>query len=542
MKDLCKTVLELQDKGARPKDIAILVRTKNEGRIIANYILEKKRELPKDANYKLNLISSESLFLIGSPAINFIVNLMKIILDEQDEVAWVNIVYWRFYILKGDSENFEIQLEALRDVKQKANWIGLTGNQVAGYRSMPLNDLTEVLIRDFGLESIPGEHAFLTALQNIVLEYGANQNNDLFAFLQWWEEEGKTKSIKPSEQQDAIRIQTIHQSKGLEFRYVIIPYCSWELDHMPNREILWCKSENKILSKIPCFPVKYSKRLAETEFALQYYDELSMAYLDNLNLLYVALTRAETGLFIFAPKMKEKGTVNNVGLAMNQLFNALISGNGEMEDSEHCLSINDLKKSQPDILEIGDILDLSEDFNQATGYSLTHLSRSNWRKRITVRHQADFLLADDSVRPFEKVNYGILVHDVLADIIYREGAEEYLQGEVVAGKLPAELIKNILDFLNEIWRNEQIADWFSPNWTIKTEVPVLPESGQVSRMDRVMISGKKAILVDYKTGHPKPRDNEQVGEYMNILTKMGYENIDGYLLYLPTAELVKVEI
>ena len=535
------TIIELQDRGAQAKDIAILVRSKYDGRKVANHLLERKRGLPPGSPYQLDIISSESLFLSGSPSINFVIHLMKIILNEQDEVAWTNVVFWQQYLQYGHLQDFESKLESLTKEGDRTDWVGLSSEKMIQYRTLPVNDLLEVLIRDYELELLQGEKTFLTALRNAALDYGMDHNNDLFSFLEWWEEDGKTRSIKPSEEQNAIRIQTIHQSKGLEFKYVIIPYCSWELDHKANKEILWCRTEDKSLSQIPYYPVKYSKKLAETYFASQYCDEMSMAFLDSLNLLYVAQTRAESGLFIFAPSLKPKGSVNNVGLALHQLCCLLIENGLDSPDPENCLTLRHHWDGSSNTIEIGHLDNIEKPDVSPENYLPGELDRSDWRKRITIRQQADILLKDDTVRPFEKVNYGILIHEILSKIIYRQDADNILKREMMAGNLTEEHVEEVKQFLENIWKSEEIADWFSDRWTIKTEVPVLPESGQLSRLDRVMISGNMVVLVDYKTGQPKSRDHDQVVVYMDILRHMGYLETEGYLLYIPGGQLVKVK-
>ena len=85
-----------------------------------------------------------------------------------------------------------------------------------------------------------------------------------------------------------------------------------------------------------------------------------------------------------------------------------------------------------------------------------------------------------------------------------------------------------------------IDDWFSGNWKVKTEVPVLPKSGDLYRLDRVMLKRDSAVVIDYKTGFPTKTDKNQVYEYIQLLREMGYEHVDGYLLIIEKNELLKV--
>src|SRR5690606_16007016 len=147
------------------------------------------------------------------------------------------------------------------------------------------------------------------------------EKNDLGAFLEWWDVFGSKKSIQISGEVNAVQILTIHKSKGLQFPYVIIPFCMWSLDHeswkAPN---LWVKSEEAPFNEAGYLPVKYAGCLADSFFDQEYRDERMRIYLDNLNLLYVAFTRAEKGLMVSAPSPQvrhARGTVASL------LYNSL---------------------------------------------------------------------------------------------------------------------------------------------------------------------------------------------------------------------------
>ena len=114
--------------------------------------------------------------------------------------------------------------------------------------------------------------------------------------------EGIKKSISVPEQQDSMKVLTIHKSKGLEFGIVILPFLSWNLDHKVfHSNILWATPDHPPFNKLGIVPVRYKSELAETIFAEQYLEEKYSAYLDNINLLYVAFTRAVNAIIGFAP-------------------------------------------------------------------------------------------------------------------------------------------------------------------------------------------------------------------------------------------------
>jgi len=144
--------------------------------------------------------------------------------------------------------------------------------------------------------------AYLLAFQDHVLGFAGSKNGDLSSFLEWWKTEGIKKSVVLPENQKAIRVLTIHKSKGLEFRVVILPFLSWNLDHKSlYQPTLWVKPDSPPFNKLGMIPVKYKKDLSETIFADYYKEEKYSSYLDNLNLLYVSMTRAKDVIYGFAP-------------------------------------------------------------------------------------------------------------------------------------------------------------------------------------------------------------------------------------------------
>ncbi len=169
-------------------------------------------------------------------------------------------------------------------------------------RKLSLFELTETLIELFELGKVTGELPYLLAFQDLVLDFANRERNDLGAFLTWWQEIKQKKSIIAPAGAEALQLFTLHKAKGLQFKYVIVPFCSWGVDHdglkSPN---LWVKSSTSIFADIGYLPVKYSSSLKESLFAEEYNTEHERVYLDNLNLLYVAMTRAENGLIAFAP-------------------------------------------------------------------------------------------------------------------------------------------------------------------------------------------------------------------------------------------------
>ena len=168
------------------------------------------------------------------------------------------------------------------------------------FRQLPfysLFEITETLIGLFELGK-PGEIPFIESFQSLVLEFMGKERNDVAGFVEYWESVCEKRSIQMPENVEAIQVMSIHLSKGLQFKYVLIPFCHWELDH-PTMfgPMLWVEG----VESMGYMPIRYSSVMKDSLFNDQYVEEQQRTLFDNLNLLYVAFTRAELGLYVFAP-------------------------------------------------------------------------------------------------------------------------------------------------------------------------------------------------------------------------------------------------
>ncbi|MDR3308713.1 MAG: ATP-dependent helicase, partial [Tannerella sp.] len=166
-----------------------------------------------------------------------------------------------------------------------------------------LYELTESIVRLYENDFPENELVFIQAFIDIVAEQGSKDFTDIAHFLDWWTEEGARKErIKTPDTQNAIRIMSIHKSKGLGFKAVIIPFAEWKLE--PRDETLWCKPSRPPFSRMYITPVRYDKDLRNTIFAADYFHEKLLSYIDNLNVMYVAFTRAKEELIVMSPQPK----------------------------------------------------------------------------------------------------------------------------------------------------------------------------------------------------------------------------------------------
>jgi ATP-dependent exoDNAse (exonuclease V) beta subunit len=402
--------------------------------------------------------------------------------------------------------------------------------QKPALKKLPLIELTETLIAIFKLGIIQGELVYIQAFQDMVLEFNNRERNDLGAFLEWWEANKNKKSIQISGEVDAIQILTIHKSKGLQFKYVIIPFCSWPLDHeswqAPN---LWVTSGEAPFRNAGFLPVRYSRILEETFFAPYYAEEKTKTYLDNLNLLYVAFTRAEMGLVVTAPSIDVRGSKGTIaGLLHNSVQSdvSLIKNWREETHTWQCGDWGHLNGKKK---------------NDAPSLHLKEYLSSGWQNNLVIRKSGATYFADTVDEQLQKMTHGIHMHTVLSRIEYADERISILDEILLEGLITETERASLESQLDDLLSNPKIAQWFSRDWMVYTEVPILLPGGEENRIDRLLIKGKKAIVIDFKTGTRKKVDEKQVLLYMDILRKMNYADVEGYLLYVRENEIIEVK-
>jgi len=523
MKRLPELVEELQDKKIKLKDIAILVRKNEEGQRIATELLQYKNTQAKPG-YRYDVVSNESLRLDNAASVNLLLSALRYLHNPNDAIVRGQLA---FEVTK-DKALDKVFLEAgkfhMDDLLPKEFL-----KQTSWLNKLSVFELTEELVRMFSLGKEESELAYLQAFQDLVLEFSAMEKNDLATFLEWWENVKGKKSIQVAGNVDAINVLTIHKSKGLQFKYVIIPFLNWKLNHEIS-PLLWVQSDQPPFDKMGYLAVRYSSSLENTYFEEAYKTEFSKAFIDNLNLLYVSFTRAEEGLIAFAAKPNKKKNEWKPS-SVGDLVHECIEGNETL--------MPNFKENQ---LKIGDLelLNTTAPRNDYLPASLHHYASYDWRQKLVIKREgAEFFEAGISEKR-ASINYGILLHRLLAHIKYKSEAESVLNELHIKNEFTEAERVVLSGALKKMLDHEVVSSWFGKEWEVRNEVPVLIPGGRQSRIDRVMFGKKNTVIIDYKTGAKKDQDRKQVEGYAGLLTQMGYPNVQGYLLYLEELEVVEV--
>ena len=542
LQQMADAISELRSRGVPQKDIAILVRMNNQIPMIAHYFQEQMSEV--------TIVSDEAFRLEASVAVNLLVSALRLLTHPDDLLTKAAIVkHYHIDVLKEQIEDNELLLST-NDLNQLLPEGFLSQREVL--LTMPLYDLAERLHAIFGLEALNDQSAYVFAFYDQLASYVNENTADIDSFLAAWDEGICGKTIQ-SEETNGVRILSIHKSKGLEFDYVICPFCDWQLEKQSGN-ILWCQPTEEPFSDLPLAPVDYSRnQMMGTIYEKDYLHEHLQNTVDNLNLLYVAFTRACKGLYVFGKrgaKASRSGLIEDcLPLVAQEMPEAILSGiedeKGELQfslagdsrnSSNSRSSRNSGQRSENPFLQPA--APIAVDFRYMD-------SQVNFRQ--SNRSQA-FIEAEESDE-IERLNYiqtGSVLHQIFSMIRTTEDIEDALKQLQFEGVLYDERItpERITSMLRKRLQDPRVADWFSSHWTLFNECTILTmEDGQVKerRPDRVMTDGQQWVVVDFKFGSPKPEYNDQVQEYMQLIKTMQPEaEVDGYLWFVYSNKIEEV--
>lgn len=315
-------IVELRSDGFDWRDIAILCRKKKEASILANALQEEG----------FPLISDDALLLSHSRSLHFVVSFMKVLQNPDDKLARYEATYLFHHVIRREKP-LPADYKIIREICGEPGldtflgyflrWgISLTAFRM---RQLSVFELSETIMQSFGLFASSSEKEYLFRFLDVVHEFGTRKTNHLGGFLEYWETAKSKKSITIPEDADAIRITTVHKSKGLEYPVVLIPYANWDFAPNPTRDKIWVDLDSIPYDELSLTKANHSVKLSssmvsvvkdldDTLVAEQYQDEKARFLVETMNLLYVAFTRPIQRLYILAKK-GQKGSQSGTWLS-----------------------------------------------------------------------------------------------------------------------------------------------------------------------------------------------------------------------------------
>ncbi len=521
---LLQTIRDLEERGYKYREIAILVRGNEEARFYAQTLGQAEPQIP--------VVSSNSLLIGQSPKVQLLVHAMQYLNDPTDTLTRAYLLNdYYLYLHPEESLDHHERFQLALDHEQTLSALPTAFREQRSFLvKLPLYDLGEALLRIFGLVAL--YDGYLQRFLDVLLDFSKKQQPDLANFLQWWEEEGHQAAVIVPKGEEAVTIETIHKAKGLEFPAVLLPDISFGNSGSGDKW-LWETSSVTEYQALPYWPIKFKKSLADSFFSQAYEREEMLSTLDHLNVLYVACTRASDSLHIWAPNPLNKDRAVSQSKLNGQVYEVL---------RELAPSSFHGGRDQHEVLTWGFPPPEKQVGEAHQSGFLDHQPPSNsWRGKLNIRPKGSDMLKLYEGEVLERINQGILMHGIMARVHHIEdvpqAVEHFYQSGLVSSDEKVALKANVESLINQ----SGIQEWFTDHdWTVRNEQELLLPNGAAYRPDRVLTKGNQARVMDYKTGEPHASHAKQVREYKTLLERVGYRDIQGYLFYLENGKLEHV--
>lgn len=532
LEKLPQLVKDLQDRGYQLKDIAFLVRKNAQGVEIADYLMAYDRDHP-DSSYRFDVLSEESLFLDKSAAVKCLLALWQYLSNPSDRVALKTA--WYYYALLHEipfSHELFHKFKQVPELKSKDEELKARTNE---FLQLPLLELIEESIAFLGLMELRADLAYISGFKEAVFDFVKNNRADLVGFLDWWELNKRKRTVKIPEDHDAMRILTIHKSKGLQFKVVIMPFLDWKIVSSGlQAPVIWSpfEAENGLKTIVP---LTHGSTLKDSYFSKAYEDEVKLAYLDSLNMLYVGFTRAEEVVWGYSNFTNSKSSGVSQKSTGNVLFN-LFSSNFQISE----FSSNQRWDKEKLVFEAGEWAALKKGETQPSFVQKQlRWETQDWRSKLKTKTIAwDF--SENGLQARAQRKLGVIVHELLAASQTQEEAIRLLQQYTFEGRIDQETANDVTDQLKKLFEIPEFQSWFGGDYLTLAEQGILLPGGNQKRPDRVLISDQEVIVVDFKTGEKYSSHPKQVKEYMDLVHQLSQKPVKGFLCYLEPTEIIEV--
>ena len=500
---ICKAV----EAGFRYGDVAILVRVNREGGEIAKYLMEKG----------IPVVSDDSLKIASSVTVRRLVSLLAGIENPEDSVS--------------------CYLASSLGVEVPSKWNSLI-------------DLAENILRELARtdnEMFCREMLYIQSFMDLMQDYVSSEGNDLMGFLKKWAEDKS--DISSPKSSDSVRIMTVHKSKGLDFPYVIFPSLDgvsfYSFTEKWSRPDVEGTSLEGVADGI--YDVYLSNRSDDTLFADSFREEKLKQYVDNLNILYVAFTRASHAMTVISGTPFGKGNENSAP----GMFSSL-AGQGLLDGFEQEVSENGTVTYRKGNLNAPVHEDeVNENLMVSSFVSWPLNPEPSDDPEVTAGERGRLKFSSDSADFFAGSGEagiassnrirGVVLHEILSRVMLPEDLHASVRQSLLTGQLTDSEAEEVEDMLASSLSRVMDRGWFPDDRKkVLNETAIIDSDGKIYRPDRVICDGDRVIVVDFKFGVHDDRYIRQVRRYVDLWRRMGHAEVSGFLWYLPSGEIVEV--
>jgi len=500
--EVLSVINSLLEKEYPLSDICILVRDKKNGVLLADFL--SKNDIP--------IISSETLLLKNSEKVNFLIHLLNFTINPDDLEASYHILYF----LKKDRAQVHSYIDTHLKYLEK-HLLNEFNFSVEKLRTLSVFDGFEQAIKAFTLAD--DADAYITYLLDEVLDIEYKKGSSAALFLDYWEKKKDSLSISAPKGMNAVQIMTIHKSKGLEFPVVIFPFANSHI-YKGIKPKMWLPVSKEDFNGFKELLINKNKEVVNyNDFAESIYNrEQQQLELDAFNVLYVALTRAVKSLYIISEKkIDNKTKVPNTDY-YSGLFIRYLMDKGLWNEEQQTYNFGKL----PD----ADIASTEKNAQQRNiPFQYSYKERSSFK--IIAKSG---MLWDTNIEA--ALSKGNTIHAILSLIHTLDDVNPCFEKLIQKGELNQEEASSLKQKILAIIQHPQLEEFYTANKIIKNEKDIIDKNGIILRPDRLVFEGKKATIIDYKTGKRNISYKDQIDSYALALEAMDFQIKNKIIVYI----------
>ena len=512
------TIQKVVQTGFEYKDIVILTRKRSQGIAVANYLTEQG----------IPLLSSETLMIQNATEVRLIIHILKYLKNSSDLESKANFLQ---YLAQNKQNQLPVHDFIAEGMEKKEElvfekWLENCNIELSfeNIRKKSLYEAVEIIISKFlktnaSIGILPSGTAYVQYFLDLVLERDVRNQAGISDFLNYWDKNSEKFSIPSPEGTNAVRIMTIHKSKGLEFPVVIMPFAEEDYNRKP-KDKLWLNSEEQDLD-MPKVLVDNSSAIEEfgEEASLVYNLKKQEELLDNINVLYVALTRAEEQLYIISQNVKpKKDGVYPSNMASFFIKYLVQKGVYDENIIEYPFGNSEKLSAHEKHIDMTKNIPVVSEVMNPKNIKIAQKEALMWGT-----HQQ------------EAIEFGNVIHEILSFIVTKSDVDLAINRAIENGLITMIQKDIVEEAIFKITNHQDLAEHFAEENEVLNEKTIIQKEGNAIKPDRMTINKvKEVFLLDYKTGAHNSKYNYQLENYQNAIEKMGFKVLKKALVYIGT--------